>query len=142
MRHEPQHAVMPTPTPDSRAFWDACDEGRLLLLRCTNCQHPSYYPRLACPRCSGRELQWLEASGRGVVYSHTTVFTSFYGADWEPDIPYAVLLVDLEEGPRMLTRLVGDDEGLATGSRVQVEFRAINGRSYPFFALESGPADG
>jgi uncharacterized protein len=142
MRHEPHHAVMPTPTSDSREFWAACDNEKLLLLRCTDCAHVSYYPRLACPRCSGRELRWREASGRGVVYSHTTVFTSFYGADWEPEIPYTVLLVDLEEGPRMLTRLVGDDDGLATGSRVQVEFRAVNGRSYPFFALESGPADG
>lgn len=137
MRHEPKHAVVVAPTPDSRAFWEGCEHGRLLLVRCTACGQVSYYPRIACPICSGRGLEWIEASGRGAVYSHTTVHTSFYGADWESDIPYTVLLIDLEEGPRMLSRLVGDDEGLRTGAPVHVDFRAVNGRSYPFFRLES-----
>jgi uncharacterized protein len=137
MTHEPRHAVPPSPTPDSEEFWRACDEGRLLLRACERCAHVFYYPRLACPRCSGRALRWLDASGRGTVYSHTTVFTSFYGPDWESEIPYAVLLVDLEEGPRMLSRLVGEDDMLGTGAAVHVEFWDIGGRRYPCFRLES-----
>jgi uncharacterized protein len=137
--HEPAHAVAPVPTSDSHEFWAGCHEGRLLLRRCLACEQVYYYPRLACPRCSARDQEWIEASGRGRVHSHTTVFTSFYGPDWEGDLPYTVLLVDLEEGPRMLSRLVGDDEGLRSGAPVRVDFRTIDGRSYPFFRLEATP---
>jgi len=137
MRHLPSHAVAPIATPDSERFWAGCDEGRLLLRKCRACQQVSYYPRLACPRCSDRELDWIEASGRGVVHSYTTVYTSFYGSDWEPDIPYTVLLVDLAEGPRMLSRLIGEDRGLRTGIPVEVAFHAIGGRRYPLFKLEA-----
>jgi uncharacterized OB-fold protein len=128
-------AVPPLPTPDSRAFWEACNREQLLLPRCEPCRHAFYYPRMACPRCGARELSWIEACGRGVVYSHTTVHTSFHGPDWEPDLPYTVLLIDLEEGPRMLSRLVGEDQGLRTGAAVHVEFVAIDGRRYPYFRL-------
>jgi uncharacterized OB-fold protein len=76
------------------------------------------------------------------VHSHTTDFTSFYGPDWEGDLPYTVLLVDLEEGPRMLSRLVGDDDGLAIGAPVQVDFWPIDGRRYPFFRLEASQSRG
>jgi uncharacterized OB-fold protein len=82
------------------------------------------------------DLEWIEASGRGVVFTHTTVFTSFYGDEWEPEIPYTVVLVDLEEGPRMLSRLVGDDGGLGAGAAVAVDFREVAGRRYPYFRLE------
>jgi uncharacterized OB-fold protein len=123
--HEPTHAVAPVPTSDSHEFWAGCDAGRLLLRRCLACERVYYYPRLACPRCSARDQEWIEASGRGHVHSHTTVFTSFYGPDWEGELPYTVLLVDLEEGPRM--------------APVRVDFRAIDGRSYPFFRLEATP---
>jgi uncharacterized OB-fold protein len=142
MKHEPKHTVTPIPTSDSREFWEGCNERRLLLRRCIACEQIWYYPRLACPRCSGRELEWIEASGRGLVHSHTTVFTSFYGPAWEADIPYTVLLVDLEEGPRMLSRLVGEDDGLRTGSSVDLQFCAIGGRNYPYFSLESRPNRG
>jgi uncharacterized protein len=136
VNHQPGHAVAPLRTPDSEDFWAACQDERLVLRRCTACGHVFYYPRVACPRCSSMELEWIEASGRGVVFTHTTVFTSFYGDDWEPEIPYAVLLVDLDEGPRMLTRLVGDDEGLRAGADVVVDFREVAGRRYPYFRLD------
>jgi uncharacterized OB-fold protein len=141
VKHEPKHAVAPAPTSDSREFWQGCDEGRLLLRACLACGHIFYYPRLACPRCSSRQLDWLGASGRGVIHSHTTVFTSFYGPDWETDIPYTVLLVDLIEGPRMLSRLTGDDNRLRIGRGVQVEFVAIGGHRYPFFRLQAAADD-
>jgi uncharacterized OB-fold protein len=137
VRQAPSHAVAPVPTPDSEEFWSACNDGRLLLRECESCQHRFYYPRLACPRCAQRELRWIEASGRGVVYSHTTVFTSFYGSAWEADLPYTVLLVDLDEGPRMLSRLVGDDEELRAGAPVEVDFYEMGDRRYPYFKLDS-----
>lgn len=136
MKHVPGHAVAPRPTPASEGFWSSCDEGRLSLPKCERCETIFYYPRLACPSCGSRELRWIDASGRGTIFSHTTVHTSFYGAEWEDDIPYTVLLVDLEEGPRMLSRLVGDDTGLRTGAAVTTEFFRIGERRYPMFRLD------
>jgi uncharacterized OB-fold protein len=129
------HAVAPDPTTDSESFWTACNEGRLLLRQCRACGHTFYYPRLACPRCGRRELSWIEAAGRGVVYSYTSVHTSFYGRSWEADLPYTVLLVDLVEGPRMLSRLVGEDDRLWIGAELDVDFTRIGERRYPYFRL-------
>jgi uncharacterized OB-fold protein len=137
VKQTPTHAVAPEPTPDSEEFWSACNEGRLLLRQCTTCEHTFHYPRVACPRCAQRQLRWIDASGRGTLYAHTTVYTSFYGSGWENDIPYTVLLVDLDEGPRMLSRLVGDDDGLVAGVAVEVEFYGIGEQRYPYFKLES-----
>jgi uncharacterized protein len=134
LNHQPTHAVALEPTPDSEAFWAACQDGRLLLRLCHSCESVFYYP--------SRDLEWTEASGRGTVHTHTTVHTSFYGPDWEDDIPYTVLLVDLAEGPRMLSRLVGDDSALRTGASVSVRFYDIGSRRYPFFALDEGSNDG
>lgn len=129
-------AIPPRPTADSREFWAACNEGRLLLSECATCGHVFYYPRQMCPRCGEQDLGWRSSSGRGRIYSFTRVEVSFYGPTWESDLPYTVILVDLEDGPRMLSRLVeSDQEAVALGAAVEVVFVTVEDQALPMFRL-------
>jgi uncharacterized OB-fold protein len=129
-------AILPTPSADSREFWGACNNGELLLQECSDCRHVFYYPRQMCPRCGGRHLRWRASTGKGSVYSFTQVQVSFYGPTWERDLPYTVVLVDLEEGPRMLSRLVeSDQDAVAVGAALEVAFVTVEGQALPMFRL-------
>ena len=134
MPDERYKAMLPKPTRASAPFWEACDREELLLPSCRPCGRVFYYPRIACPLCGSRDLGWRKTSGRGRVFSPSRVHVSFYGDSWKSQLPYTVILVDLDEGPRMLSRLVGTDAGgVASGDRVEVAFTEIEGRKLPFF---------
>ena len=137
MNHEPQLAVDWPVSCEAVEFWRASAEARLLLAHCAACHATFHYQRVLCPRCGTLDPGWLEATGKGTVFSHTTVHTSFYGSTWEGEIPYVVVIVALDEGPRILSRLVGDDSGLGIGAPVHVAFCRLGERVYPFFALDS-----
>ena len=131
-------AILPTPSAESAPFWAGCDRDELLLQRCTRGQHLFYYPRLFCPHCGDRDLAWEKCSGQGVIFSFTHVQVSFYGSKWESQLPYTLVLVDLAEGPRMLSRLIGPDQGdVRIGNGVEVQFVAFEGRKLPFFQRAS-----
>jgi uncharacterized protein len=133
-------AVVPKPSIDSARFWAACNDDQLLLANCERCANVFYYPRLMCPTCGGRELGWRMSKGTGAVYSYSHVLTSFWGNEWQSQLPYTVILVDLDEGPRMLSRLVGERrEQVASGARVVVEFHSVQGQKLPFFRLSNAP---
>lgn len=124
--------------PTTVPFWQGAREGKLLIQRCAACGSHQFYPRPVCIRCGSLEVGWVQASGRGVVYSMTTVRVPVT-PELEP--PYVVALVDLEEGPRLLTNLMGS--GLAIGDRVVVRWRAREPLPpVPVFAAEGGAADG
>lgn len=130
-------AILPKPTTETASFWEGCDRGELLLRRCKACDKRSYYPRRLCPYCGSQHLSWERAAGRGTVYSHSQVCISFYGRAWESQVPYTVVLVDLDEGPRMLSRLVPGSAPVRSGSRVALEFVEVEGHKLPYFtALE------
>ena len=97
---------LPTPDTDSAAFWSGLKEGKLLLQHCLDCGHVQYYQQSLCRRCGGERLEHRAASGRGKVHSFSVVYRA-PGPAFKRDVPYAVLLVDLEEGPRMISSLVG-----------------------------------
>lgn len=136
-------AIPPRPTADSREFWAACNDGELLLSECATCGHVFYYPRQMCPHCGAQELRWRRSSGRGQVYSFTHVEVSFYGPTWERDLPYTVILVDLDEGPRMLSRLVeSDQDAVALGAAVEVAFVTVEEQALPMFRLTQSENSG
>ncbi len=83
-----------------REFFDALGDGRFLLQHCAACDGWVFYPRAACPHCGGRALDWREASGGGTVYA-----TSVVRRRPEQGPPYNVALIDLAEGPRMMSRV-------------------------------------
>ncbi len=129
---------LPPINPASQPFWDACAQGRLLLQRCGDCGHLQLYPRLLCAACGSRTLGWVEASGRGTVKTFTIIRRAVSAA-FEPDAPYVVALVELEEGPTLMSNIIGcDPASVAIGQPVRVTFeKRAEGVAVPQFE----PAD-
>jgi uncharacterized protein len=135
-------APAPGVNPETRQFWDAAAQGRLLLKRCLDCGSVIWYPRALCPECASLRTEWFEASGRGRVYSYTT---NYRGQGAYSDAgPYVLAYVELDEGPRVMTNVVGADaDGLAVGLPVEVVFDdAGDGTALPRFRPAPGLAQG
>ncbi len=114
--------------PESKPYWDAAEKGKLLYKFCTACKKPHFYPRTLCPFCFSDKTEWKEASGKGVIYSHSTMRRA-------PE-PYTLAYVTLEEGPTALTGLVDcDPDKLKIGQKVHVVFKPTKeGPPIPAFA--------
>ena len=112
--------VMPPDTELSRPFWEGCRNQKLLMQQCKDCDRFQFYPRTVCSHCGGEKLTWQPVSGQGSVASFTIVRR---GISKAYEAPYVVALVDLAEGPRMMTSVVGcDPESVAVGDTVEVQF--------------------
>lgn len=124
----------PRPNAETREFWEATREGRLLLGRCDACARVIWYPRAFCPACHSDSTSSFEASGAGTVYSYTVVRRG-RGA-WREVSPYVVAYVELDEGPRLLTNLVDvDPDAVEIDMRVSIRFdRSENGYGLARFA--------
>ena len=96
---------LPVVTEESRPFWEGCRQGKLLLQYCTQCQQYQFYPRLYCMHCNSNALSWVEAGGRGVIYSYTIIHQN-KSPEFIHDTPYNVAIVQLEEGPRLMSNIV------------------------------------
>src|SRR5713226_4123333 len=96
---------LPVVTDESRPFWEGCRQGKLLLQYCDQCRRHQFYPRLYCMQCGSTSLSWIEASGRGVIYSYTIIHQN-KSPEFAQDTPYNVAIVQLEEGPRMMSNIV------------------------------------
>ena len=112
---------------ENAPFWKAAREGKLLIKRCTSCKKDFYYPRGACPHCWSDKTEWKEASRKGTIYSYSVVHQN-PAPPFKELCPYGVLLVDLEEGPRMMVnwdfKLKVDQ--LKVGMPVEIAFRVVN----------------
>jgi uncharacterized OB-fold protein len=116
---------LPTIEDESRPFWDAAGEGRLLIMRCNNCGVAYLYPRPFCPTCWSEDVAWEEASGRGTLYTYSTVFMNDLPPFGER-LPYIAAAVDLDEGPRIMSNLVDcETADLHVGMAVEVTFRQL-----------------
>lgn len=116
---------LPTIDDDTRPWWDAAREGTLLLRRCQACGAVHYYPRTFCPTCWSDDVEWMEAGGRATLYTHSTVYVNDLPPFGE-QVPYVAAVVDLEEGPRMMTRVVDcEPDDLAVGMALQLVFEPI-----------------
>jgi uncharacterized OB-fold protein len=127
---------LPAPPPqinsETKPFWDATAQNKLMLVRCSACQTVIWYPRAFCPECNSFDVTWFEASGRGTIYSFAV---NRRGQGDYRDLKYVVAYVELEEGPRMLTNIVDcDTDALEVGQAVQVVFHPTsNGAALPRF---------
>ena len=116
--------LIPSPSSLTAPYWNAAGRGELLLQRCRACDRHQFYPRGACTNCGNAELEWVQASGRGTIYSYTVFHRPPHPAF--DRLPLVVALVDLEEGPRMTTNIVGCDVGdVRIGMPVFVEFEQL-----------------
>lgn len=123
--HPPKPRPAPVPDPDSEPYWAAAHEGRLVVQRCESCGAHQLYPRDKCIACRGT-VEWVQAAGTGTVYSFTVIRQN-YSRAFRHMIPYVVALVDLDEGPRLMTNIVGcDPESVGIGTRVQAIFEQVS----------------
>ena len=116
---------LPQPTAASRPFWEACRRHELLVQQCLDCSAFRFPPRRLCPDCSSESAEWRRVSGRGKIHSFV-VYHRLYHPAFESDLPYNVAVVELEEGPRLLTTIVDcANEALRCESPVEVVFDDI-----------------
>ncbi len=99
---------LPIPSPESEPFWAGARDHKLLMQKCAPCGKFWFPPGTICPHCGAHEFSWAETSGRGRVFTFVT-YQRLYNKAWEGELPYVVAIVELEEGPRMLTAITGID---------------------------------
>jgi uncharacterized OB-fold protein len=127
----------PAPTWIDKPYWDAANESRLVIQRCRQCGRYQVPATLACPNCGG-EMEWQQAAGTGTIHTFT-IFHKSYHPGFDQELPYNVAIVQLLEGPLMITNIVGcANEDLEIGMPVQIVFERVEeGVAIPKFT----PAD-
>lgn len=108
----------PRPTPVSAPFWDALAEDRLVLQRCGRCSAWAHYPRLRCPRCLSQEMGWQEVPAQGTVYAMTVARVPT-AAPFAGQVPQAIAVVELANGVRITTTIIGAEDLLPVGTPVK-----------------------
>jgi uncharacterized OB-fold protein len=130
----PATGVVPIATPETDGYWSAAQAGELWIQQCSACRTFYLYPRPFCPFCASADVEWRAASGRGRLISYVINHRPL-----PPGPPQIVALVELEEGPRMLTNIIGVEplpERLALDAPVRVDFEHREGCAIPIFRLE------
>ena len=119
----------PKPLPDvhdpaTERYWTAASEGRLVCQRCVRCGELRWTPRWVCPECLSFEYTWDDLRPSGRLYSWTTYHRAF-DRRFNDDIPYSVAQVELDDGPRMIGRILGDPTSFVAGDEVEAVFDAV-----------------
>ncbi|MBX9472371.1 Zn-ribbon domain-containing OB-fold protein [Microcella sp.] len=124
--------VLPMPDSDSAEYWEGLARGELRLQRCTACGIAQFYPRSLCATCGG-SVEWFAATGKGTVHTFTVVRT--HGAEpFRSLVPFTLAIVELEEGPRMMTNLTGiDPDDVRIDLPVELEPVSAGDITLPFF---------
>ena len=118
---------LPKPTPDTQPFWDAVKRHQLLLPKCKACGQLHYFPRPFCPYCFSWDLDWIQCSGNGKLYSY--VINHRPAPGFEEETPYVIAVVELDEGPRMLSNLIDIEptpEAVQVDMPVEILFQDVN----------------
>jgi uncharacterized protein len=113
---------IPEPTKETAPYWEGTRNRELRIQHCRSCGHRQFYPRLMCTDCMSRDLEWTAATGRGTVRTYTVIHRAISKA-YAAQGPYVVAIVGLEEGPTMMTNIIGcDPEDVRSGMPVKVIF--------------------
>lgn len=125
-----------TRSPEAAPFWEGCRARKLMLPKCRACKRVHFYPRSFCPFCDSRDIEWIEASGKGTIYSYAIVRQPIEAA-FAKLVPYCIGIVELAEGVRLSTRILGDVDAVSCGRHVTVTFeeRSANLMT-PLFSLD------
>lgn len=117
---------IPVVTDENRPFWEATKRGQLLLQHCRDCGAYRHPANLLCLECNSMAFDWKPASGRGKVYSFV-IFHRSYHPGFADDLPYAVACIELQEGPRLMSNVIGiPPEQLRCDMLVEVAFEEIS----------------
>ena len=116
---------LPRIDEESRGFWEALARHELYFQRCRDCGTSRFPPRAVCPKCLSSATQWVRASGRATVYSFTVTYQN-QAAGFRESLPYVLAVVQLDEGPRMMTNIVGcAPDAVRIGMPVEVEYEDV-----------------
>ena len=119
----------PMPVQEHKAltqpFWDAAKRHELIMQRCKKCANYIHFPREQCPVCFSQDLEWTSVSGNGRVYAFTVVHQAAHPA-FQEETPYCFAIVQLDEGPRIVTNVVGNPDDVQCDMRVTVQFDDVN----------------
>ena len=116
---------LPIPSQLSEPFWSACKNHELKIQRCRSCGVFRFPPAILCPECLSREVEWKKVSGKGKVFSFV-VYRRLYHPAFEADLPYTVAVIELEEGARLLSNVVGiPPEQVTCDMHVEVVFEDV-----------------
>ncbi len=139
MAKELQHPV-PAASWETRAWWEGCGRGELVLQRCGACGKVQHKPRAVCATCLSSEIEHFVASGRGQVYTFTVTHQN-QAPGFREACPYVLAYVELEEGPRLLTNVIGCDPGeVSVGMPVVVDFAPVDDEREAFAVPRFRPA--
>jgi len=116
---------IPIPSAEAQPYWDGLRDGKLLMPRCDGCGKYWFPPALLCPHCNATKWTWTSASGRGRIFSFV-VYHRVYHPGFADEVPYAVAVIELDEGPRMISNVIGiAPDKLACDMRVEVVYQPI-----------------
>lgn len=116
--------ILPVPNDETQPFWDSLKQHKMKLPRCKNCSQYHMYPRSHCPNCFSWDIEWVEASGKGKLYTYAIQYRP-QGPGFQDEVPYITALVQLDEGPRLMTNLVeveADPAKLKCDSPVEIVY--------------------
>jgi uncharacterized protein len=120
----------------SQAYWSAAREGILLIQRCPTCDRYQFYPRSHCVHCFAPDPEWTPASGRGRLHTYAVIERT-PNAEFAADCPYVLAIIELDEGPRMTARIIGNVDDIACDRRVHAVFTPVGQAGVlPNFALD------
>jgi len=118
---------LPQPTPETKPYWDGCKQHELRIQYCTDCKEYYFYPRRYCPNCLGDKVEWRKVSGKGTL--HTYVISHRAAPGFQDDVPYAIAVVKLDEGPHLMSNIVNvaiAPENLPADLPLEVVFEDVN----------------
>jgi uncharacterized OB-fold protein len=120
MQKEQRRIQAPQPNPETKAFWDAAAEGKLMIGKCNACGERHYYPRALCPFCFSDRTELRQASGNATIYTYSVMRRT--------PVPYAIAYVTLAEGPTIMTNIVDCDlDRIHIGQPVRLAFKPSDG---------------
>jgi len=134
------HTVDGWPQPyaqlDAQPYWAALNASKLTYQYCTACQNPVWPAHSFCPHCGAapEQLEWRESSGRGAVYSYSTVMRGPTDA-WAAIVPYTVGFIEMAEGYYLFSQINGDPDDIRIGQAVRVSYLRRGAQMLPVFEI-------
>lgn len=117
---------LPKPTEYTRPYWESAKQNKLVIQKCSSCESLQFYPRPYCISCLSDEMDWVEVSGRGTIYTYTINHRS-PNSYMQDKVPYVVAIIELEEGIRMMANIIDSVlDKVEIGAHVHVVFENIN----------------
>lgn len=125
---------MPIPDPETIEYWEACKDHKLVIQKCAHCHKFRFYPQNICPFCESNQFEWIEASGRGHIFSFSVIYRTATKA-FANHAPYILALVELDERVRMMSQIIeATPDNIKIGQRVEVVFKDLTEEiTLPFF---------